>query len=348
MRIIEIKDEEIIGIGKHCVVVKFEGRALKIFTTYPQTELTEESLKEFHWGDYCDELRPYKRWVRLPEASVIQNICWLNDLAPRVYEIMGINYQSGLYFGQLQDIQEGDYAKTTEEYELVYEKVKELGIKYGFKNEKDDVSDKDVKGGKLIDFNTFHFTLDHTSKIREAVYDILRYGKIYYQNETLLDMNGGPRKSEDRVEYMKLNEIDFTNKTVSDLGCAGGYFCRYSKKRGATKVTGYDFEDVIRSDTQKGAYLLSFEYGTYDIDFIKTDLRINKPEPADIVFMLSMNYHIGIPKWLPEVTKEMCIFEDNSKQRDAKETLEKMFKRVELIGYGKDHGDKIIYHCYKE
>ena len=47
------------------------------------------------------------------------------------------------------------------------------------------------------------------------------------------------------------------------------------------------------------------------------------------------------------VTKEVCIFEDNSKERDALPILEKLFRRVERVGTAEDHGDKPLYHCWK-
>jgi hypothetical protein len=301
----------------------------------------------------------------LPEASVIQNICWINGLAPRVYEIVGVELSGEKYFAQIQERLEGEQPlkEQKEIFEGVYEKVKKLGEIYGFKNEKDDVSCYDVIDNKLVDFNTFHFSDNHLDLVKKIIGEKGKYGKIYYQCEPKLDMNGGPRKTETRIKDMCLDRIDFKNKSVLDLGCAGGAFIRYSKDRGATNCLGIDFEDVIGSDTRLIAYLISWELDYYDVDFEQHDLRewlplkygLNSLPFADIVFFLSMNYHIGIPEWLPEVTKEVCIFEDNAKgqadnpeiRKQTLETLKKMFKKVELVGYGKDHGGKPCYFCWK-
>lgn len=366
MRIIKnLNKENILAQGKHCIVCPFEDKVIKVFTTYPMQDLTEYHLKQFHWGDYPTEMRPQKKWCRLPEASVIQNICWINGLAPRVYEIVGVEMNGEKYFAQIQEKLTGYQPKKeeTELFEGIYEKVKELGNIYGFKNEKDDVSARDIIDNKLVDFNTFHFTDNHLELIKEIIGDKGKYGKIYYQCEPKLDMNGGPRKTETRIKDMCLDRIDFKNKSVLDLGCAGGAFIRYAKDQGADNCLGIDFEDVIGSDTRLIAYLISWELGYYDVNFEQQDLRkwlplrygLNSLPLADVTFLLSMNYHIGIPEWLPEVTKEVCIFEDNAKgqadnpeiRKQTLETLKKMFKKVELVGNGTDHGMKSIYHCWK-
>ena len=92
--------------------------------------------------------------------------------------------------------------------------------------------------------------------------------------------------------------------------------------------------------------------GYFDIDFQEIDLIKERPNiSADIVFYLSMNYHaIGIPDWLADVTNEVCVFEDNSKDRDAAVRLSKLFKKVELVGKTYDHDKtrgKLVYFCHK-
>ena len=341
--------------GKHCMIAEFEeGKILKIFTAYPQEDFSKESLNEFHWGDYPTEMRPQKKWCRLPEATIIQNICWMHNLAPRVFEIIGVELEDKKYFAQV--IEDLGIGKTDIEEALkVYNEVILLGVKLGFKVEKEDVSEKDVMFGKLVDFNTFHFMDDHIQRIKDAYSLYSKYGKIYYQAVPEWEMNSGPRKSLDRVKDMNLEEIDFKGKSVMDLGCAGGFFCRYAKSRGADEVLGIDFEDCIGSNSVLAAKLVVNELGYWDINFKEMDLRTEIPPKADIVFFLSMNYHIGIPEWLPEVTNKLCIFEDNARgqadsakvRQETLDTLNKMFNKVELVGQAFDHGDKNIYRCWK-
>jgi hypothetical protein len=332
--------------GKHCIMIPHgEGRLIKVFNVYPQEEF--DNLESFRWGDLPKDDGPNKS-SRLVEATFIQNMCAWHGLAPRVYDIVGVIIQRTRYWGQLQQDAGNDLAESNEEAQKVYDAVKDLGIKYGWKNERDDVSMHDVVGGMLVDFNTFQFTDTHREKMREFYCDLGKYGKVYYQDVPEFNLTGGPRKSLDRIEYLGLKRINFANKSVADYGCAGGFFCRYAKNHLASKVVGYDHAGHGSSDPCLAAYLVSQELGYWDIDYVSKDLRTERGDAADIVFFLSINLHLhGVPEWLADVTNEVCIFEDNSKERDAIDTLQRMFSRVDLVGQAKDHGDKPIYHCYK-
>ena len=317
MRIIKPKIEHVFAFpnrGKHCFIAKIEGNTYRVFDVIDAEELTEEWMdKNFHWGDYPTENKPYHGWSGLKEATIIQNICWYHGLAPRVYEIVGVELDGHKYFAQrIEDISKESFGDQ-EHADDIYHKVLELGKTYGFHTEKEDVSKKDVLGDKLVDFNTLHFTDDHREKTMAIVRDKGHYGKSVYQSEPKLDIISTPRKTDHRIEAMKLDQIDFKGKSFLDLGCATGAFVRYAKDRGAESVLGIDYEDVIGTDTRLAAYLISWELGYFDVEFKAHDLREYKPEPADIVFFLSMAFHIGIPDWLGEVTKEVLIFEENSR-----------------------------------
>lgn len=336
-----------IGKGKHCFIhIIDKGQALKIFDATPLENW--DNLDDFLWGDPPKGDNPSMS-VPLVEATKIQNIAWMYGLAPRVFDIVKVKFGNNKYWAQRVELATGQYAKDYKEFFGVYHKVKQLGDSFGFENEKDDVSAKDVIGGKLVDFNTFHFTKDHLEKVKKVYIDKARYGKVYYQDVPEWGLKGSPRKCEERVKYMKLGDINFRNKSVLDLGCAGGYFCRYARRQGTKDVIGIDYPDVKGSDPILAAKLVSNELGYWDIDYRNFNIKIGCQAdwPSDIVFFLSMNLHIGIPDWLPKVTKEICIFEDNSKERNAKEKLTKMFKKVKLIGKAKDHGNKPIYWCFR-
>jgi len=212
-------------------------------------------------------------------------------------------------------------------------------------------------GGKLVDFNTFHFTEDHREKVMAIIRDKGHYGKTIYQDEPKLDIISTPRKTQHRIEAMKLDKIDFKGKSVLDLGCATGGFCRYASDRGAGAVLGIDFEDVVGTDTREAAYLVAWELGYFDIEFEQMDLRVEKPPKADIVFFLSLDYHIGLPDWLAEVTNEVCVFELNTRgfnkdiniEKGTENKLRVMFRKIKLVGRAEDQGNcqKPIYHCFK-
>lgn len=337
--------------GKHCIIIDHpdypESRILKIFNVYPIPEFELKAVDMAVWGDPPVNREDHNMSVGLKDATKIQNYCWLEGLAPRVYGICGVLLNNKKCLAQEIEKRQHHSKDEAEAYE-VYKKVKKLGETYGWGNDKDDVSSVDVMDGQLVDFNTFHPQDEHLDKIKALYFELARYGKVYYQDVPELGLHGGPRKSEDRVKYMKLDEIDFKSKSVADFGCAGGFFTRYAKSRGANKVHGYDYEDVKGSNNIKAARIIANELEYWNIDYIDQDLRTIQllPDSYDITFFLSMNYHIGIPEWLPMVTKEVCIFEDNSKNRDALPTLEKMFSKVVKVGEALDHGNKPIYHCY--
>lgn len=336
--------------GKHCFVIPYgkNNKALKIFH---YKDLREKWKNDILWGDPPPHGYPNMS-VSLREATKIQNICWIHGLAPRVYDIIGVCIGQAKHLAQVTDWIE-PLPCTNEQALDIYKKVKELGEEYGFKNAKNDVQTADIgAGGVLLDFNTFHFTDNHIEKIKGKYINLGRYGKIYYHNVPEWGLVNAPRKNEERTKWLGLGKINFKGKDVIDIGCAGGFFCRHSKDREAGRVIGIDHGGKGSEDPIKATKLLSNELEYWDVDFFNIDIqseaeKIKAISPAHIVFFLSMNFHVGIPDWLPGITKEVCVFEDNSKERNAKEQLEKMFTRVELVGHAEDHGNKPVYHAWK-
>ena len=72
-------------------------------------------------------------------------------------------------------------------------------------------------------------------------------------------MHGGPRDSERRIKELGLDQIDFKNKTVWDVGCAGGFFTRYAIDRGAKRVIGFDNEATVNAARNMANYLGYFK-----------------------------------------------------------------------------------------
>lgn len=319
--------------GKHC----FIWNKYKVFDYKDVIEGTED-VESSDGG------------ISVQDMSIIQNICWLYGLAPRIYGVHRVRFFNKIYI--CQDIEVLDYRKKASsqaEAEEVYDKVKRLGWEMGLWDvNRRDVSVVDVLEGKLVDFGSFKLEPDWQEKLKAIVAVKARYGKTYYQSMPLWNLMDAPRDSEKRVEEMQLDSVSFKNKSVLDLGCANGFFCRYASRMGASSILGIDHKSNQNDDPIIADYLLAFGKRFHNIEFNDIDLSmVNLNTPHDIVFYLSMNFHIGIPKWLPDVTGELCIFEDNSKQRDAKEELETMFSKVEFKGLATDHGDKPIYYCYK-
>lgn len=320
--------------GKHC----FIWNNFKVFD-YKEVEKTDEDVE---MGDGA---------LTVQQASIIQNICWLYGLAPRIVGVHRVRFFNKIFIAQETELL--DYrkrAQTDEEAYKIYDSVLALGVLYGWKIKKHDVSQDDVLEGKLVDFGSFVLEDDFQERVKKIIVKKARYGKTYYQTSPLLGLLEAPRDSLRRVEYLKLDEVDFKNKSVLDLGCSNGFFCRYASLHGARVIEGVDHKSQENDDPIKAAYLTSFLLGHHNIYYTDMDLTSNDSWYSmfkfDIVFYLSMNYHIGIPDWLNQITGGVCIFEDNSRKRDALPTLRRMFKRVEYMGEALDHGNKPIYHCY--
>jgi SAM-dependent methyltransferase len=322
-----------------------KGLIYKVLYAYPISG--KPHLPKARWGDLSQNGEP-RRWVSLGDATKIQNICWMHKLAPRVHDIEVYEEDGKRYWAQVVDEVQQEPNKN---YKTVYDSVKDLGQEYGFINEKDDCSKFDVLGNRLVDFNTFHFKKGYMEKIKSKYCEYCRYGKNYYQPVEEWGLTNGPREGEKRIQELKLRLIPFNGYSVMDLGCAGGYFCRYAYDRGNDSVIGIDTSGRGSDDPIKGAYLAANMTGRWGIDYFDMDLTTQRPPVADIVFYLSMNYHeVGIPDWLPEITSFVCVFEDNSKDRDAKKKLQELFDGVEYVGESTDHDPakpKLIYHCYK-
>ena len=320
---------------------------IKVFYSNPLSE--NEPLVNALWGD--DPLRqddPRKN-TTVFAGSQVQNILWRHNISPRVYAIFEAELEGRRVACQLTDFVEGGYPEMIEVCYKIKKEIDNLGVDYGFASQTDKFSLKDVVGGKCVDPQLWAFDKKPYKEVVEQIYyEKGKYGKIYYQNDDELGFHGGPRHSEDRIKYMKLDEIDFTGKVVWDIGCAEGFFCRYAYKRGAKRVIGFDLKDQLEAAFHAGNFL-----GHFNIDYVEADLSrgipAGLPKP-DITFFLSLNYHIGIPEYLKDIS--FLIFEDNGKESREREVLDKpwidWFNNIKFVGRALDHGNKPVYWLRKE
>ena len=321
---------------------------LKIF--FPP--LGDEKLEDYYWGTpwrhYTkDRTEEIGRISKLSEATTIQNLCWMEGLAPRVYGICLIKKGEHLYPAQLIEYIEGEPADDPQASIEVLERY--LTLFHCRPCHKELAGHYDFIDGKLIDFQGFRYT----PKTKQAVTDYVikngQYGKGHYQSIPKLGLTAKPRDTEYRIKEMKLNDIDFDNKDVFDIGCSLGAFCNYAEERGARRVFGCDLK-------VKAPQVVAFYLGNHNIDYFEANIL----EPTfampkvDITFFLSMNVHVGFPSWIPDITKELLIFEENAKQSKFNPDywvnhLSNYFKSVEIVGHANDQNKafyKPIYHCY--
>jgi 2-polyprenyl-3-methyl-5-hydroxy-6-metoxy-1,4-benzoquinol methylase len=157
-------------------------------------------------------------------------------------------------------------------------------------------------------------------------------------------MSEGKRNTDYRINLMKLNELDFTGKSVVDIGCNLGLFLHYASDEGASELTGYDTERNV------GVARLLANYKTkFNIDFVGCDLKTTIPKKADIVFYLSMSEYLGFPDWLKDITKGVLYYEGHaSTTKESDETnLRKLFGRVEFLETSTDRSERPVFRCAK-
>ncbi|WP_421903267.1 class I SAM-dependent methyltransferase [Maridesulfovibrio sp.] len=72
----------------------------------------------------------------------------------------------------------------------------------------------------------------------------------------------------------EFKELDFTGKSVCDLGCNMGHFSFYARERGAREVVGYDLESKVIAGAKKLAGL----YGVDNVDFCVCNFAYDEPD----------------------------------------------------------------------
>lgn len=333
------------------------GRPKAIAKIFHGHKVTKDmDIKDLVWGD-PPKKGDAKRNTQMWQSIIIQNICWLEGLAPRVYGLFTTKWKGDIVIGQLVEDAGKEFDDNQDE---LYNEVRKLGKEWEWENAYEDYSQFDSVGGKLVDFQTFQLNeKNFRDKIAEYYDTNAKWGKNCYQQVKDF-VQTGPRKTWLREEDMRLDQVPFHGKTVLDVGCSGGEFCRYAVDHGAKRVVGVDNNEF--GNVTKAANIMSWYLGYYNIDYVTGDFKDKSLEwvqeqtgfkKFDIVFYLSMLLHTGYPDWLKEIA-DFVIFEWNcwfrdqgiDKPEDIKKTEEIIGKDFEMkqVGKCRDHGGKPCYH----
>lgn len=313
------------------------------------------------WG-LCLKVFPegQSNWsgVPLTEATKVQNLFAMRGLAPRVYAILSVNEK---YLAQVTDfvydLGRPDKKKAARIAEKFHISAFELE-----KSEKDigHYLSRDPKwlGSQLVDFGRLFFAKpeEYEARLRRhvAVYHKKKHKeKIGYQACPELSI-GGRRDITLRRGWMKLSEIDFSGKTVLDIGCNQGAFSRLAEKLGAKRVVGVDHK-FARGNAELANWL-----GRWNIDFLELNLpkergKIKKAtgiKAFDIVFCLSTLGHAGgYAAWFPKLVAPggITLFEGqgSDSRKTYQKVLEQDFSKVEWLGWVTDHGRHPLWRCWK-
>jgi len=114
----------------------------------------------------------------------------------------------------------------------------------------------------------------------------------YQRISDLVEVNASNFVQGDRTSTsQEIFKSDFTDASVLDVGCAGGYFCFEAEKAGASKVVGIELKD-----TRYRQALLTKRITGSNVRFEQTNLYdLDSSEKFDVVFFLNVIHHLREP-----------------------------------------------------
>lgn len=287
-------------------------------------------------------------------STIVQNIVHFNlGKAPRVYKLFFLEYNGQLYPAQVMDyVEEAPEASLEARKKLYLEVDKHLDHLHLHKPFFDLNQHSNVRGDKLLDFQGSDTTYRYREIVKGNYIKHCTFANNVYQPVDELEI-GSFRAGKQRVEDMRLTKLlnqRYSNPSVLDIGCSGGYFLRWFEEQGARKLVGADYQSVVVYARDLANYL-----GNFGIDFIPVDFGKLQQAPIgekfDIVLFLSMYRHIGFPDWIMDVISPQgtMVFEVNGDEHEPffLGLLSEKFSRIEKVGDATDFDGRSIFHCSK-
>lgn len=326
--------------SSYCYIVRTSEVRKKLLEVYGRSGLCLKIMKDplgkhtrftFGWGK-----------VHLGRASIIQNIFARCGIAPRVYDLIEVNGHAA---------QVTEFAKKNGGSPNIG-KLKILMEEHGILSRKSlDVGNRNWVGNKFVDFSGFYFA-DRNHYVKNLVESAhTRRGKnigVAYQGVHELEIRGS-RDFAHRVKQMGLESIDFSGKTVLDIGCNLGNYSRLADREHAKRVVGVDrIADL--------SFQVSNLFYCFNIDFIKARLpddidEITKQsgiEKFDIVFCMAVIKHVGgFAPWLKDLCSDLLVFEGhgNISSEVYKPVLTENFRKVDFLGNTHDNYKRAVFIC---
>lgn len=320
------------------------GTCLKVFFT----PLIGD-INDYYWGhpflSSSNRMAPRSERALLMDAVKIQNLCAWHGLAPRVYEVLGIKWEGKIYPALLvDDLGEASDMVSWTHREKIMEAIRKLGEEYGFYTEYEDLGQaRNFIKGKFVDFQGFKFKEDYRDRLIERYRKRAKWSENTYQSVPELGIEGY-RENGRRVELMELDKMDFQGKAVVDIGCSGGFYCRYAKEHGATRVMGIDLPEVVDAAFEVSNYL-----GYFDIDYagqvLEKDQDYNFGFAVDIIFYLSVYRYFEYEPFLKQANTVIYEHNGDVPEQTAIDNFMKDFKEYRDLGVtGQDTGSKDDRH----
>ena len=282
----------------------------------------------------------------LLDCTKIQNLFALRGLAPFVYDIALVNDHN---WAQVTDYVRGVPPPTSSASYVDVRKEFSITVNW-------DMNEKNWVDGWLVDFGSFYWKDKGRAKymedMKERINKYASWGSnpLPYQSAFSLPSQ---RDMTHRVEKMKLDDVDFTGKTVLDLGCSLGLFCQDALARGAKRAVGIE----RRAEATDIAYEVANWHGWWNLDFLCLKLprergriaEITGLDKFDVTYALSVDRQIGYNASMAEMCDDAFYLEGHvpDKEHTYRKRLEEDFSTVEFLGVTRDHGPRPLFRCGK-
>lgn len=334
-------------VGKDAVVLKpkyFAKSFPEYAKMYPNKRLTAK-IYDLTQPDSLDE------------TCTIKNIGWLNGFAPRTYRLVAFKLRGDVYPVQLMDYVEGDFT-TPKETETLWKTHSTKLAKYGVKFRYPEYYSANYIDGKLVDFGTFYF--DNKDKYKNDLYDRFSHTAVWgnnkgdtsYQDMPWIGVPGG--RTMDRYRILGLEESDLEGKTVLDIGCSGGQVLYFSSM--ADRIVGVDLPKIADVAFEMANFHGQFHIETVGCDLtgenvIETIYKQTGLKQFDVVFMFSVNHHIGFHKYMRKLCKDTLYLETNAARWDEKEWYPEQLRKIgftefEHKGAVQESGGRELFICH--
>jgi hypothetical protein len=317
-----------------------KGLGLKVFVG------EYKPLDKFNWGGFNPAYNRQSTKNNLYDCTRIQNLAALHGFAPRVYDIVTTIFRGKTVYAQITDYIEDEV--TEDKGQSEFGEMRSVFERYGAGISQTggvDSSPKNFVGGKFVDFQMFNLDDNVFKKyVTKRADDATDWGsKDYsYQNVNKLRING-QRDTERRAGVLGLNTPIYNGRTVLDIGCSTGSFCRLASDMGAKRIVGVDV-----GETPIAAAEISYYLGYFNCDFYVMNMwdQISDLEEVtgissyDIVLFLSVHQQIGYdPERIKRLTKDYFFLEGHSadKEETYRPMLEKDFSLVDFKGRMKNN-----------
>lgn len=292
------------------------------------------TISTFNWGG-----------APLGRCIIAQNLFAQEGIAPRVFDVVRINDQFAQVTPFLSQGEQPSADRVAALLPLV-EKYK-LGTWRNYW----DVSPHNWRSGLFVDFSGFYFADPQAYEddlVRQAYTRRGEYIGAAYQPVPELNIKG-TREMGSRIKAMRLDEIDFADKTVLDIGCNLGYLCRWVTEQGARRVVGVDrIADLT--------YQVANWLGDWQTDYLTARLPAEVGEilfatgieKFDIVIAAAVVKHVGgLASWLLELCKDLFIFEGHGSigAEVYAPQLRDYFRTVNYFGQTNDNYERHLFRC---